>query len=621
MKKIFIVLSFLFVFILCGCKDKNWFDPWDNLGGGGDAEIGDVDDTIIEDYKPDDYVDVKDEQLNDQTKNEKNINLSDLSNLPSGVKYEKDEVVITEAGEYEVTGSFKGSIIVDGFDGDCKLVLANVNIETKDGSLNPAILFKKNSGLRILTVKEGTVNYLKDNVSNVGDDAEEAVIAVKKSSLTINGKGELNLNGVGENSSGIKVKKELTIIDTKIKIECNNNGIKADEKIILKGANITIKALGDGIKTDIEATDEEEKVKFVSDPGYGYIYIKDTTLDIESGDDGICANNSMYIDNTVSNTITVMTNGGAPANVTEYSSDNADGKAIKVDGVTYVNEETDEEVDLKASYEENYSLVIVGGVFDINSNDDAISSKGNLIIAGGMFYISTGDDAFHAEYLTRISGGEISISKSYEGIEGASVEIYGGDISVVSKDDGINAANADLTGYDYHIYITGEKTKVVVNAEGDGVDSNGWFKMENGVLIIYGPTNGGNGSLDTDKGFVIAGGTLISLGSVGMNENPSSSSTQPYVNVNLKQSQNANVEIEIYDENDELIYSITSIKKFQSVIVSLDNFELNNKYKIVIGEEVYDAILEKIGTALGTNQFGGGNQGGGGRPPGGYRPK
>lgn len=621
MKKIILFLIMVFsLFASTSCKEnmEKPFDPWDELGGGGNANIGENDDLNVETYSPLEIVNVQDSQKEITDENSVTIDLENLVNLPNGVSFENNELTITKKGIYLLKGKFIGSVIIEDCDDeDVRLILDNVEIKTPDDSFNPAILIKKTSGLRVITVKEGTTNILKDSLADTGDEAEEAVISAKKCSLTINGSGTLNLEGVAENSSGIKVKKELTILNTIINITANNNGIKADDLIILENANIKINAQGDGIKTDKEAETIEEANEFASDKGAGYIYIKNTSIDIISGDDGVSANNGLYIDNKEDNLIKIETNNGAPSYITESSSDNADGKALKADGITYVNPDTEEEEDWLACYEENYSLIIIGGTFNINSNDDAITSKGNLIINDGVFTISSGDDAIHAEYVTTIKGGNINIDKCYEGIEGASVEIYSGTINIVSTDDGINAANGDLYNYDYHIYIA--NGDITVNAQGDGVDSNGWIKMEDGTLTIFGPTSGANGSLDSETGVLILGGTVLAVGPVGMVETPSNNSSQCYININMSTTQNANTKITVYNENEEVIYEVSPTKRYQSVIISLKEFELNKKYIVVVGDQTYETTLEKIGTALGMNQFGGGNQGG--RPPMPPRPR
>lgn len=605
MKKLIVALSLLISFCCAACGENQVFDPWDKLGGGGEIAVdGKTDPTSIESYSPNGIVSVTDEQMQTDFQNAIIIDLSNTENLPLGVTLSGTTLTVSEGGVYELTGDFKGNIVVKDCDGaSVRLVLGGVILQTPENFNGATILFEKTDGFRAITSKMNTVNAVSDSPANVEDGA---AIRAKKCSLTINGVGELQIVGNADKSAGIKVKKTLTLVGVNVVIDAKKNGISADEKIQIGDSFLKIKAGGDGIKTDVEPETKEEAETLASDREAGYIYIENTSIEIEAGDDGIAANSGLYFANTEDNLVKIITNGGAPSIITETSSDNAEGKALKTGGISYETE-NGEEVDVPASYEANYSLVITGGRYELNSNSDAISSKGNLFVSDGKITLSSGDDGVHAEYLTKITGGEIEIARSYEGIEGAAVEIYGGKISLISSDDGINAANGDLSSYDYHIYVGGGE--LLVNAQGDGVDSNGWMIMAGGTLVIYGPTRGGNGALDTDKGFLLKGGTLLAVGASGMVETPSSSSKQYYISVNVPSGQIGGTEISITQNGKTLLENIPP-KSYQSVIISLPAFEKGKTYTVTVGDEVYTATLEKIGTALGSNAHGGMNQGG-----------
>ena len=75
-----------------------------------------------------------------------------------------------------------------------------------------------------------------------------------------------------------------------------------------------------------------------------------------------------------------------------------------------------------------------------------------------------------------------------------------------------------------------------VNADGDGLDSNGSIYMKGGIVHVDGPTNNGNGALDYNGEFVITGGELIAVGSSGMAQGASSNSSQTSVLMNLSSS-------------------------------------------------------------------------------------
>lgn len=632
----FLSLSLCLLFVSCGggtaessrndaftdgsASSNSFFAPWDNMGGGGTAESTGVSQTSIADYAPDGYISVSEGQRDVSTENATAVDLSALSadTAPAGTSFKNDKLTISSAGVYVLTGRLDGCVSVDGVDGTVRLVLNDAEIFTTAEQTGAAIAFKKTDSLRVLTVAEGTKNTLSDSAGDTDADGDGAAVQAKKCSLTINGGGTLVLNGVGESASGLKVKKELTILDTRLEIRAVKNGIKADNKILVFGADITVSAGNDGVKTDMEASTAEEADEYAADPEAGYIYVKNSSFNITAGDDGFSANNGIYFANGDEDMVKIQSGGGAPSRITEASSDNASGKGIKTDGITLV--EGNAETKIHASYEKNYSLVIVGGNFSLDCNDDALHSNGNVLIAGGVFTIAAGDDGIHADCLTKITDGELTLEKSYEGIEGACVEICGGEIFISAADDGINAANADLNNYDFYLYIGGGN--VFVDAEGDGVDSNGTVLIEGGKTVVYGPTGRDNGSLDSDKGVLVNGGELIAVGSSGMVENPASNSSQCYLSINLSSSQAAGTEIVVYDEDGSVLLSLSPSKTYQSVIVSLSAFEKGKTYTVTIGETAYTATLNSIGTALGSNRHDGGNQGfnPGFNPGGGWRP-
>lgn len=612
-KQLIMILALSVCFALASCgtdkedSSEKLFVPWDNLGGGGTASSTEISDKTANDYSPESYVAVSAEQRETGTENAVSVDLSALAsdNAPEGTAYEKGKLTISTSGVYVLSGKLNGCVCVEDTDGTVRLVLDGAEISSTEEQTSAALVFKQTDSLRILTVAESTTNILSDSVGDTDAEGDGAALQAKKCSLTINGGGKLVLNGIGESAAGLKVKKQLTVLGTSLEISAVKNGIKADKKILFFDADVTVTAGNDGIKTDMEASNEAEAAEYAADPEAGYIYVENSSFDITAGDDGFSANNGMYFANTDRNTVRIQTNGGAPSRITETSSDNANGKALKTDGITLTEGET--ETDVPASYVENYSLIIAGGKFELDSNDDAIHSKGNLFVTGGEISIAAGDDGLHAEYLTKITGGKIDIVRSYEGIEGAVVEITDGDVSVVATDDGINAANSELKNYNFYIYINGGN--IFVDAEGDGVDSNGTITIDGGRLIVYGPTGSGDASLDSEKGVSVNGGELLAVGSSGMVENPASGSEQCYISLTLPSRQSAGTEICIYDSENNLLFSAAPTKVYQSVIVSLSAFEKGKSYTVMVGGTAYTATLNATGTALGSNQTGGGNQG------------
>ena len=177
------------------------------------------------------------------------------------------------------------------------------------------------------------------------------------------------------------------------------------------------------------------------------------------------------------------------------------------------------------------SLTIEDLTLNITANvNDALKADNGLFIKSGTVTIEAADDAIKSDYDLTIGeegkdGPTINVTKSYEGIEAANLVINSGDISVTSSDDGMNAANSDLKGYSFSLTINGGK--IYVNADGDGIDSNGALTINGGYVEVYAASRSDNSPYDSDGALSINGGTVIGVGHAGMTRTPSG--TQSHV--------------------------------------------------------------------------------------------
>lgn len=166
-------------------------------------------------------------------------------------------------------------------------------------------------------------------------------------------------------------------------------------------------------------------------------------------------------------------------------------------------------------------IVINDGTITIKSYDDAIHANqddplengenplGNITIHGGNISLYSNDDGLHADGNLIINGGNISVSNSYEGAEGAYVELNGGFLSIIAADDGINSTATSGTGF-----ILNSGT-LYVYCGGDGIDTNSRasytgiiFNGGNSVVIS---TSGGNSAIDTEQGYTYNGGNVLAI--------------------------------------------------------------------------------------------------------------
>jgi len=358
-------------------------------------------------------------------------------------------------------------------------------------------IFVKGAEKTVIVLADNTDNHITDGKSYIFEDSEEDepnAAIFSKDDLTIYGNGSLTVDG--NYNDGIASKDGLIIKSGSITVNSVDDGIRGKDYLIVKDGIISVDAKGDGLKSD----NDEDVTK-------GYILIEDGAINIGSGEDAIEAETDVLI---TDGEITLSSGGGSNKSVSGTSS----AKGIKG----------------------NVCLIVDDGTVTINSADDAIHSNGSLAINGGFFDISSGDDGIHADSVLGVNGGDIHITKSYEGIESRSViVINGGDIHITSSDDGLNVAGGnDGSGFhggpgdisssgDFYLYINGGY--IVINAAGDGIDSNGSIVMTDGIVIIHGPTSNMNGALD-HASFKITGGLLVAAGSSGMAQAPGTSSTQ-----------------------------------------------------------------------------------------------
>ncbi|UKI14856.1 MAG: carbohydrate-binding domain-containing protein [Clostridiales bacterium] len=243
----------------------------------------------------------------------------------------------------------------------------------------------------------------------------------------------------------------------------------------------------------------------------------------------------------------------------------------------------------------------------INSSDDAIhTNSGNVLIKGGTLDLTTLDDGIHADELVKIDGGEITVNGSYEGIEGAYVEIGGGTIYITASDDGINAASDDES-VNEHIIISGGT--ITVDASGDGLDSNGTIYVSGGTLIVYGPTTGADTGLDADGGILIDGGNVFVASSKEMLEIPASNSKSNVLVYGVN-AVPAGSEIILTNADGGEMVRITLKKQAQAIILSTPELATNGTYSLYADENLLASfsVTETI-TAIGVRSNGrqGGN--------------
>ena len=558
-------------------------------------------------------------------------------------------VTITQEGTYQIAGTLDdGALIVEsGENAKITLVLGGVSIKNTTGA-----------AIQIATADDVTIE-LAEGTTNVLQSGEEVDIAAateseeasggalqSKADLKIKGKGSLTVLGYLNN--GIHCTKDLKIKNGNISVTALGHGIKGKKSVTVSGGTVTVTSGKDGITSD--ETENEEK---------GFVTIEGGEIIITSAGDGVSAETTL----TVTDGVISIISGGGSANA-QQKTDNMRG------WWDFDNSASDDDSASCKGLKAGKALVISGGSITIDAQDDALHTDGDMTISGGECILSTGDDGAHADLSLTVLDGKITVLTSYEGLEANQITLAGGDLDITASDDGINAnggsdgfsggfgggfggggggmggsfggrrndtnkQGGDMTppdgnapsgnpptmpGQDAADSTTTDDTsdkqpvllitggKITVNADGDGLDSNGNLRVEGGDITINGPSNGGNGAIDigTENGGTgfISGGTLIALGTSSMAENFGSTSTQCAFLVTMN-SFGAGETITITDSQGNVLYTGVTVKSANSVVFSSPDLTVGETYTVTIGSS--SATVTQSSTVVGsTNGFGGG---------------
>lgn len=461
-----------------------------------------------------------------------------------------DTVTITSKGIYHISGTSKDvSIVIDDStqSGNIYLVLDNVTMEN---AAKPCIIVEAADKVILQCVGTNTLTY------TANDEKYDGAIYAKDD-LTINGSGTLS---VSSSLHGIVCKKDLRITGADICVEADSVGIQSLKTIRMSNASVSIISGHDGMQIQGDAKEN-------------YLYLASGKVSIEAGYDGVDLSKESD-DATVEcllagGELSIVAGGGSQNSKDSKTSQ----KGIKCDGDIKIGD-----VDLT-----------------ISTADDALHSGENVYITDGTLELSSSDDGVHADNILSISGGKMSVTKSYEGLEAYEILISGGATSVVASDDGINAAGGSDTNstesaparWGGMSESTGTLTisggYLYVNAQGDGLDSNGSLYVTGGTVIVEGPTDGGNGALDKGDGndcvAEITGGTVLAIGSTGMAVNFNSGSQCSGL-VGLTGEAGTTITVE-----DGSGFSFTTTKAFQCIVYSSPSMSKGNSYDVKAGTE------------------------------------
>lgn len=342
----------------------------------------------------------------------------------TGVSIDGNVVTITEAGDYELSGSSidaRVEVLIDK-ESDMELVLNGLDITCKDYA--PIVV--NQAGNVTIDLAEGSVNRLADGeeYSLSGEEDKTDAVIFCRDDLKLKGDGTLYIEA--NYHHGIVGKDDLTFKGGTYIIRAVEDGVNANDSITIDGGTFYIAAGDDGMHVDEVFTINEADI-VVAESYEGLeghqVIINGGGIDITASDDGI--------------------NSGSGS--TSEASDALNGEAVFQDGentdlITGKNDAILEEQNggffgaqrqggkggmLGGMGTDSDSLIqINGGTIRVNANGDGLDSNGVLTINGGTIAVSgatdNGNAALDYGISATISGGSL-IATGYSGM----IEAFG----------------------------------------------------------------------------------------------------------------------------------------------------------------------------------------------------
>lgn len=522
----------------------------------------------------------------------------------SGVLVDGNTVTFAAQGTYLVSGELEGQLVVDTPDAEkVKLILCGVSVTCAQG---PALLVNTAQKKVVLYSAKDSINLFSDG-TDYYTEAEDGTSGGLPNAciwsaedLKLDGQGSIYVTGNCD--KGINTKDDLEIAGGNLYVSAIGAGVRGNDSVTVSGGYVhVLSSAGDGIKT---ANTDQGKGDFVISGGEIYI---------DCFGDGISSSSSLSV---TGGTIAIKTAGTVDASAASTQTNTGwggpGGGRPGGGGPGGMNEGNSNKSSTSAKGLKSVGLLLItGGNITVDCTDDAIHSDSAVQIDDGNLYLSASDDGIHGEQSAMIGGGVIEIAKSYEGIEAIEITVNGGTIRLTASDDGFNACGGtsmmggfgrpgqsdNSTASDETPLLTFNGGYTVVNASGDGIDSNGQIVVTGGTVIVFGPTDNGNGPIDhgdarTDQ-LTISGGTLLAIGSSGMADT-AVGDNYGVLAFATRSSFAGGSTMGVFDSDGNLVLAFESPKAFASVVYSSADIESGKTYTIgyngTIGGTLQDGI-------------------------------
>ncbi|MCM3784820.1 carbohydrate-binding domain-containing protein [Neobacillus mesonae] len=543
----------------------------------------------------------------------------ETSDEPSAAVFAKNDLTINGTGSLSVTASYKDGITSKD---DFKLVGGTITIDAADDGIVGRDRLAAEAGT--VTIKAGG-----DGMKSTNDeDEDKGIIAISGGTFDIEAEND-----------GIQSEKSLLIDGGTYTLATGGGSANAEVKTESDQGPGMGRMNGDGgmMRGDWNG---ESAPAAPSDTANG----TDDTAGTANATSAKAS--STVVTAAVTNMSGSTTTDAAASDAQDTIStetESTSAKGIKAGGDMIINGGTFTIDSADDAVHSNQNISISGGNIGIASGDDAVHADALLAISGGTIDITESYEGLEGADIT-ISGGEAHVIASDDGVNASGTDAETTTDTTAGATEASSAAEAPAAPPEATTSASTEGTAqstgtedsqsstanpsaptdsgaangnrppggfgggglegnqnasltisgglLTVDAGGDGVDSNGAITMTGGTVIVNGPTNNGNGTLDYDSTFDMSGGYLIGAGTSGMAQAVSDDSGQLAIAMTYTDTQAAGTLVHLEDSEGNTIVTFEPSKDYQYVVISSPDLEKGKTYTLYSGGTSTDNVAD-----------------------------
>ena len=480
-----------------------------------------------------------------------------------GASFSDQTLTITQAGTYVLTGSGKNiKLVVEAADTDqVHLVFQNLTLE-REGTL----LQVNKAQEVVISLAEGSQNALTE--SQASDDEEVKATIHSQVPLTLNGTGNLTLTALTKNA--LEVEDDLKLLGGTYTVKAANHGFKAEGALAIEAATLTIEAGKDGLHAEHDEMIERANIS-----------LNPTQLSIAATEDGVDAGNELTIKG---GTITVS-----------QSEEGLEARVIRQLGGDVTIKSSDDGVNASAGSSNKTSDT------SATSKTSETSTTSNTADTSSSASQATTDSDTASSSASQATADSAAGSQADQANKDKNATPPSPPAGQAPPQGSQPPQNGQGPGdmppggqeeSDPSLQIILEGGTLTIDAEGDGIDSNGTVTISGGSLVVNGSVQGGNGPLDATGDITITGGTVWALGTSDMLQGFAQGSTQASLTANIAGT--AGQTLIILDANGKEVARQTASKDFQAVIMSSADLVDGQTYTIQVEGTTHTATAALV---------------------------